>query len=218
MKIVNGWLEKQEDVEAVLKDGKSTTHYYSLWSEKPLGVCWHYSNPVWSSLSTAKEVCELLLRETASASWHGMISKEGTFFQCISFNKGAWHVGKPGRIQGQAVSNVNRYLLGIEVENEGHLRQIDGEFYSWPWKKEEALKSRGVLIKSGEFKGHYFAPFTDAQIANAKALILALKEAYGFVREDFLYQHHDFDPARKDDIGPLWMETILPSLLDEIFG
>ena len=89
MNIKNGWLDKEENVEAILKDGRPTSHFYSLYSDKPLGVCWHYSNPVWSSLSSAKEVCELLLKEEASASWHGMISKAGTFYQCISFNKGS---------------------------------------------------------------------------------------------------------------------------------
>lgn len=232
MNIKNGWLNKEDNVEAILSKstiwpvyetkpievGSPTKHFYDLWTPDPLGVCWHYSNPVWSSLSSAKEVCELLLKEEASASWHGMISKAGTFYQCISFNKGSWHVGKPGIIKGHKVENVNRYLLGIEVENEGHLRKIDGSFYSWPWKKDDSLKSEGVLINEGEFKNHYFAPFTDQQISCAKALISALKEEYKFEREDFMYQHHQFDPDRKDDVGPLWMDQILPKLLDEIYS
>ena len=217
MEIENGWLKKQPNVEAILKNGLPTKHHYSLYSDKPLGVCWHYSNPVWSSLTTSKEVCELLLRDKANASWHGMLSKEGYFYQCVSFNRGSWHVGKPGVIKGKSVDNVNRYLIGIELENEGRLKKIDGEFYSWPWKKDPLLKSKGVLIAKGEFKNCYFAPFTESQVSVAKDLIIALKTEYNFTKEDFLYDHHQFDPSRKDDIGPIWMDQILPQLLKEVY-
>lgn len=218
MKISKGWLDKQDNVEAVLKDGLPTKHFYSLNVPSPLGVCWHYSNPTWSGQTSSKGVCELLFRDVANASWHAMISKEGICYQCISFERGSWHVGKPGIIRGQSVENVNRYLIGIELENEGRLKEIDGEFYSWPWKKEDALKSEGKLITEGEFKNCHFAPFTEKQISCARELILALKEEYSLGREDFLYHHHQFDPENRDDAGPIWMEEILPSLLDEIFS
>ncbi len=217
MEVSNGWLKEEEKVKAILNLGKPTKHFYDLHSNQPLGVCWHYSNPVWSNCQNAKQVCELLLRDYADASWHCMLGKDGMLYQCVSFNKGSWHVGKPGTVKGQYVDNVNRYLIGIEVENEGHLQKIDGELYSWPWRREPSLKSEGVLIEQGEFKNHYFAPFTNEQINCARQLISALKETYNFVREDFMYQHHQFDPDRKDDIGPLWMNKILPSLLNEIF-
>jgi len=79
------------------------------------------------------------------------------------------------------------------------------------------LKSKGVLIAKGEFKNCYFAPFTESQVSVAKDLIIALKTEYNFTKEDFLYDHHQFDPARKDDIGPIWMDQILPQLLKEVY-
>jgi N-acetyl-anhydromuramyl-L-alanine amidase AmpD len=75
-----------------------------------------------------------------------------------------------------------------------------------------------MLIDKGEFKNCYFAPFTDSQINSAKNLIIALKEAYSFTKEDFLYSHHQFDPNRKDDAGPIWMDQILPTILNEVYS
>ncbi len=50
------------------------------------------------------------------------------------------------------------------------------------------------------------------------ATVRALVAAYRWLRDVCSYGHVDFDPANREDPGPIWKHAILPRVLDRVFG
>ena len=46
-------------------------------------------------------------------------------------------------------------------------------------------------------------------------MLAALVARFGWPREDCL---HDFAPRRKEDPGPVWADSVLPQILNQVFG
>ena len=69
--------------------------------------------------TSAESSALFLTRPDVSASAHVVIGREGEVFQLVPFNIEAWHAGKSwyaGR------GGLNRYSIGIELDNLGKLR------------------------------------------------------------------------------------------------
>lgn len=212
MNIVKGWLDKQDNpnVRATLDDnGNPTKLFYSLTTETPIGLVWHYSSPKWYGANyTAEKVCKTLLDGTAKASFHAMVCRDGTIFQNISFLKGSFHVGRPGLINNIQFDNINRCTIGIELENHGRLLKHNDKFYTWPYYKDGVIDSTLEVEYSCAEKTAegWFCNFTDSQINSSVDLMKALK--IYITPENMVYGHVDFDPGRKEDPGPIWKEKI----------
>ncbi len=73
--------------------------------------------------------------------------------------------------------------------------------------------ARAVATNDGLFDA-----FTAAQEASATVLLRALASRFGWTREVSAYGHVDFDSPGKEDPGPIWKQTILPRVLDKVFG
>src|SRR4029077_17035087 len=122
--------------------------FYQLDTDKPRGMLWHYTagqgdgneeydydHPDHSGEDLAKRIRKV---DGNKPSWTGLIAKAGDFFQSVSFLKGAWHVGKGAVIAGRHFANINHAVAGIEIENAGRLKRIDGAFYCWPYYRQGA--------------------------------------------------------------------------------
>ena len=75
--------------------------------------------------TSAESSALFLTRPDVSASAHVVIGREGEVFQLVPFNIEAWHAGKSwdaGR------GGLNRYSIGIELDNLGKLRFSGGLF------------------------------------------------------------------------------------------
>jgi N-acetyl-anhydromuramyl-L-alanine amidase AmpD len=223
----SGWLSKESNIEAVLKDGKPTGAFSKLDFEKPQGICWHYTSPLWSGFSTGRQICDLLFRQPVSASWHLLIDRTGNIFQCISFLKASWHVGKLGKIFIKDVLqevSVNKALIGIELENHGRLLIRDNKAYTWPYfRASKPLSSNPadhildpnlevpieLAIKTPE---GYFCSFTEEQVKSAAEITKVLQNTYEIDSKNLFYKHKDFDSIRKEDPGPLWIPLLKTKL------
>jgi N-acetyl-anhydromuramyl-L-alanine amidase AmpD len=49
-------------------------------------------------------------------------------------------------------------------------------------------------------------------------VLRALVAAYPLTKHSVSLGHKDFDYPRKEDPGPLWMNNILPRIVDRVFG
>lgn len=202
-----------------------------LTTPKPIAIVWHYTGgkcgPGYAE-SLAKSITKM---EGRPASWNALIGKDGTIFQSAPFGIGTWHVGMPGVILGKSYPSVNRVTVGVEMENAGQLRKIDGGYYVWPYYKQDA---DGTLIKSGGpdprlqidakrvvpmSDGTYFDEFPAEQIASATALLGALVGKFAWSREAASYGHVTFKPTSgKVDPGPVFFQRHLPRMLSAIFS
>jgi N-acetyl-anhydromuramyl-L-alanine amidase AmpD len=223
-----GWLFGEAG-DPVIKQ-YPTVRTYVLSVPVPLGIVWH-----WTAGRGGPGFAESLARRAQSyrkgvdrpASWHVLISKDGTIYQSAPFTVGTWHVGRPGLITGRRFENVNRATIGCELENAGRLRMIDGRCYCWPyWLNPGAprnelradpkclLDSSRAVIASGD---GLFDEYTPEQEASALRMLVALAATYSWARAACGHGHVDFDWPRKEDPGPLWKQVHLKRVLEAIF-
>lgn len=111
--------------------------------------------------------------EKAGATTHLLIGRDGRVVQFLPFDIRANHVG-PGGWEGER--GLNRFSIGIELDNVGSLRLKNGK---WMYKKIEVPKEN-VVKKTHwkEFKEQGWEIFPPAQIDVALKIVKALKEKY----------------------------------------
>jgi N-acetylmuramoyl-L-alanine amidase len=195
----------------------------------PFGIVWHYTG------GGAASHAEALARRIQTyrrgldrpASWHLLVARDGTLYQSAPFSTGTWHVGKPGVVGDIHFDNVNRALVGCELENAGRLRKLHGRWYCHPyWLKPAALgdalqpdpgcevhESRVRHLPEGMFDS-----FTPEQEDVCGLVLGVLVGRYGWTRELSAFGHVDLDPARREDPGPVWRNEVLPRVLAKVFG
>ena len=224
-----GWLAP-EDGDPVVKR-YPTVRIYSLTVPNPLGIVWH-----WTAGRGGPGFGETLARHAQTyqrgidrpASWHVLVAKDGVIYQSAPFSVGTWHVGCPGLIAGHRFPNINRATVGCELENAGRLRKIGDHFFCWPYWTNPgapthelrpdpgcAVDTSRVATAAGK---DTFDAFTPEQERSATVLLRALAARYAWRQDACAYGHRDFDPQRKEDPGPVWADTVLPRILNQVFG
>jgi hypothetical protein len=110
--------------------------------------------------------------------------------------------------------SANSLLHGVEIENLGELRSVNGKWRPWPFKADTRPLPTGELVESA--KGRHYHAYTEHQEAQAERLVRAMATTYGLRPQDFRYYHMDIDPGRKTDPGPVW-DDIVTGLLKRVF-
>lgn len=192
----------------------------TLETARPEGVVWHWSGgpglgPAYAP-ALAAMISAMPKPGEPAASWHFLVCKDGRVLQSVSTLSGSWHVGVEGVIAGRHRANINHSTVGIELENAGYLTRRDGAWYceGYPEPHNAIPQSRVVPVSEGV----HVDDFPPAQVEAATALLRALVDRHGLTRDVCGYGHRDFDPTRRRDPGPLWVEHRLPSILDAVFG
>ena len=98
--------------------------------------------------TSAESSALFLTRPDVSASAHVVIGREGEVFQLVPFNIEAWHAGKSwyaGR------GGLNRYSIGIELDNLGKLRFSGGWFRRGRFTRTVPVIARrtGIVTRQG---------------------------------------------------------------------
>jgi hypothetical protein len=207
-----------------------TVRTYPLATAAPLGLVWHTTDErggPGTAEAMAQRIQTFRRGVDRPASWHLLIAKDGAIYQSAPFTIGTWHVGMPGVIAGRRFTNINLATVGCELENAGRLLRLGAQAYCWPYfinpsappyerRPDPACAlplDRAVATPTGLFDG-----FTPAQEASAAVVVRALATRYGWTRDVCAYGHVEFDPDRREDPGPIWKQTILPRVLDRVFG
>ena len=131
----------------------------------------------------------------APASAHIVIGREGEIVQLVPFNRVAWHAGVS---RWHGLSGMNRYTIGIELENAGKLQRHGDGWISWFQRHYPAAEVlEATHPHGGPVAGWH--RYTEAQLAAAVEVGAALVDHYGL--RDVL-GHEDISPGRKSDPGP----------------
>lgn len=202
------------------------------------GIVWHYTD---TRTCGANGLAKRLLDpdNKRAASWHACVDANGLISQSVSAKCGSWHAGgsaaalflrdahgewsmlseaQRGKIRGWS---ANSWAYGIELENAGELRLVDGRWCSWPFKFGTTYGAPIVVpldevIAQGDGRGWH--RFTDAQAASAQRLTAALVARYGLRRAACEWTHQRIDPQNRVDPGPVWAKERLPKILDAVFA
>jgi N-acetyl-anhydromuramyl-L-alanine amidase AmpD len=207
-----------------------TVRFYALATSVPLGIVWHTTDerggPGYAE-ALARRAQTFRRGVDRPASWHLLIAKDGAIYQSAPFTVGTWHVGMPGVIAGRRFPNINHATIGCELENAGRLRRLGNQAYCWPYyinpdappyeRRPDPRYAVGLDRAVATPQG-LFDTFTPAQEASAAVVLRAIATKYGWTRDVCSYCHVDFDPQHREDPGPIWKQTILPRVLDRVFG
>jgi len=184
--IVGGWIDDVDRVESPNHGGVLV----------PDLIIMHYTAGA-SAQSTAEWFQNTTPGKRRSA--HVVIGRDGRVVQCVDFRHQAWHAGL-GSWRGRG--NCNRYSVGIELANWGHLQIADGGYVSHVGTPVGADR---VTWAPHKLTGDLESPwerFTNAQLIAALDVCRALLMVCPSISD--IVGHDDVDPERKRDPGPLF--------------
>jgi N-acetylmuramoyl-L-alanine amidase len=126
---------------------------------------------------------------------HLLVGKEGAITQLVPFNRIAYHAGTSS---WKGRTALNRYAIGIELDNPGPLKNVNNQ---WVSSFKVAYPVEDILIAKHKFGATVFGwpKFPDAQIEAATALATLLVYTYNMTD---IVGHDDVAPTRKWDPGP----------------
>ncbi|MDM7859466.1 N-acetylmuramoyl-L-alanine amidase [Alteromonas sp. ASW11-36] len=182
----------------------SPNHGQNFASGLPDTIVMHYTagSSVNSSVST-------MCNPANKVSAHLVIGRKGQVVQLVDFNTIAWHAG---RSSWQGRTGLNKYSIGIELDNAGPLTQNDdGLFLSWfnkAYTGEEVFKGK----HRNQSQSGYWHAYTEAQILVAFDVCRLLCETYGIKT---IVGHEEIAPGRKSDPGPAFpLDKLRNNLLE----
>lgn len=149
-----------------------------------------------------------LTNPDAKASAHLVIARDdGAVTQLVPFDRIAWHAG---RSRWEGLSGLNRYSIGIELDNAGILTRQGSTWRAWFGAAYDADEVVEATHKN-EIEPRGWHAFTEAQIESAIAVARLLVGAYGL--KDII-GHDDIAPGRKIDPGPAFpMESFRAAVM-----
>lgn len=146
-----------------------------------------------------------LTRKGGNSSAHLVVDVDGKVTQLMPFKLQAWHAGK-SVYKGEA--NVNRFSIGIEIDNPGKMTLASGtndnvmSAKMWTGATLSQIPSQRLLYRQTPQHGAgIWQEYTPAQIAAVKDICTALCAEYDI--ED-ITTHWFISPGRKVDTNPLF--------------
>lgn len=189
MKIIDNKLTK-DDEDVISIKFQASPNYSEHFTNKPSLIIVHYTAGA-SLESSANWLCNPQVKASA----HIIIGKNGNIIQLVPFNKKAWHAGKS---KWESLTNINKYSIGIEMDNAGKLsKRVDGYYTSFNKK----IDDQNVVLAKHKFGNQEEAweAYTQEQINSFINVCNILIQSFPIER---IIGHEDIAPDRKTDPGP----------------
>ena len=130
----------------------------------------------------------------AQASAHLLITREGEFYQFVPFDTVGWHAGYS---QWADRKSLNRYSIGIEVDNAGAMVKKNGQYIRQlrVFTSDEVIETNHKL----EYGIRGWEKYPQAQMDALLEVSKLLKVTYNFID---VVGHDDISLSGKTDPGP----------------
>lgn len=144
---------------------------------------------------SAESSIETLINPDVSASAHLVIGRDGKVTQLVPFDTIAWHAGRSawGDRRG-----LNKYSIGIELDNAGRLIKSGDKYTAWfgkSYPEEDVIQA----VHRNENEPSYWHRYTEEQITKTYDICRLLIKEYGIKT---ILGHEEISPGRKTDPGP----------------
>ncbi len=143
-----------------------------------------------------KSSAQYLAKDNVKASAHIVIDRDGSIYQLVPFDTIAWHAG---RSSWKGRSGLNKYSIGIEIDNAGVLTKSANNYVAWFGKKYNADEVMEAVHRN-ESQPKYWHLYTENQIDMVETVCELLMEQYTGIQN--ILGHEEIAPGRKLDPGP----------------
>jgi N-acetylmuramoyl-L-alanine amidase len=143
----------------------------------------------------AKSSIRTLADPSVKASAHLVIGRDNSITQMVPFDTISWHAGKSS---WEDRIGLNKYSIGIEIDNAGRLDKQGEEYLSWfkkSYKPEEVFEG----THRNEDSSTYWHRYTEKQVEIVESITKMLVDSYGIKT---ILGHEEISPGRKTDPGP----------------
>ena len=144
---------------------------------------------------SAESSIQTLCNPAAKASAHLVVGRKGGTTQLVPFNTIAWHAG---RSSYEGRTGLNKYAIGIEIDNAGRLTKGPGGFSAWfggLYGDKEVVEA----THRNESTPSFWHRYSEEQIECVLALCYLLADTYPIKT---IVGHEEISPGRKTDPGP----------------
>ena len=144
---------------------------------------------------SARESIDWFLNPAAKASAHLVIGRDGKITQQVAFDRIAWHAGES---RWQDLVGLNKYSIGIELDNAGRLSFTGTKWRAWfggTYDQDQVL----LATHKNETSPSGWHVYTEKQLDATVEVARLLMQTYELI--DVL-GHEDIAPGRKADPGP----------------
>ncbi|MCG8672230.1 MAG: N-acetylmuramoyl-L-alanine amidase [Pseudomonadales bacterium] len=148
-----------------------------------------------SGTGTLQSAINTMLDPEVKASVHLIIGRNGNVVQLLPFDRIAWHAGV-SEYQGR--KDLNRYSIGIELENAGRLTKAGDQYVSWfgrTYGEDDVVQA----AHANEAEPSFWHRYSEAQISAVLDVCRVLCRDYGITN---ILGHDEISPQRKVDPGP----------------
>lgn len=151
----------------------------------------------YSAGGTPLAVVDWFQNPNSKVSAHLIIGRDRSIVQTVPFNVRAWHAGESS---WNDLEGLNRYSIGIELDNAGRLEPAHAnQWRSWWGRLYGAPNEVLVAAHKNEEEISGWHRYTPDQIETAVEVARTLIQHYGLTE---ILGHDDVSPGRKSDPGP----------------
>ena len=187
----------------------SSPNFSSRRGMDVVGTCIHYT-----AGGSASGSIRWLCNPQARASAHFVISRTGRTTQLVELSMRAWHAGVAEMahpISGETMSLPDRFLIGVELANHGHLQKVDSVYYYEIGRQLKRYHRKEPELSTLEYDNGlkvegWWEPYPDAQIDALQDLLRNLAAKGHKEAASNLVGHEEIGMplGRKKDPGPLF--------------
>jgi N-acetylmuramoyl-L-alanine amidase len=162
--------------------------------------------------ASGKSSAKYLAKNSVKASAHIVVDRDGSVIQLVDFDTIAWHAGESS--YGDR-TYLNRYSIGIELDNFGPLTKTQTGFQSYT---KRTIPDNEVFEGNhpGKRQDRYWHDYTAKQLEVCNEICELLIEKYDITK---ILGHEEISPGRKIDPGPAFpMRNFRTKLLNESRG
>jgi N-acetylmuramoyl-L-alanine amidase len=191
-------LDSNDSLEGLVQVHHQSTHYSNRLMEVDTLII-HYTASVTSD-ATRRVFTKGKPGNRRSA--HFTVNTDGSIEQFVDLDKAAWHAGGGylPDVQGSAGGSMNSRSIGIEIENFGPLKRIEGVYYHSAASNTNphvVYRYDGEPFIDKDKKA--WASYPKKQLDAVKKLGKALNQIYKF---KYIHGHDELLRVFKSDPGP----------------
>ena len=159
--------------------------------------------------ANSQSAIDTLCNPIREVSAHLVIARGGVTTQLVAFDTIAWHAGKSSW-KGRTL--LNRFSIGIEIENAGCLEPTGDVFVSWfgqNYPANEVVRA----VHRNQSTPTYWHTYPPVQLQTVERVCSLLINEYKIID---IVGHEEISPDRKQDPGPAFpLDDIRKRLLGE---